>query len=252
MVDVSDGDEDCQPSPATVNIILSDINDNPPYFLRHEETYSIDENNNPNILLSRFRADDRDTVSARRRITFSIESGNVDDVFAINSTSGDLCVRRSLDHEQIAVYHFVISAADNGSPSLTGTTNVTVIVNDINDNAPIGGQQDIYIYLLNGTTPLITLGQVYVNDSDLVGNRNHFFVIWKTDGTLEIDAHNVSIRIATTTPELGIHLFQVIITDATNTPVLINITARIQSISESTLNNSFIMQFDSIIPQRFH
>ena len=68
----------------------------------------------------------------------------------------------------------MISAADNGSPSLTGTTNVTVIVNDINDNAPTGGQQDIYIYLLNGTTPLITLGQVYVNDSDLVGNRNHF------------------------------------------------------------------------------
>ena len=96
----------------------------------------------------------------------------MDDTFTINSVSGDLHVRRSLDREQVAVYHLVISATDNGSPSLTGTTNVTIIVNDLNDNAPTGGQQDIYIYLLNGTAPLITIGHVYVNESDLVSDRN--------------------------------------------------------------------------------
>ena len=251
MVDVSDGDENSQTSSSIVNITLSDVNDNPPYFLQHEETYSINENNNPDVLLTTFRADDRDTVSVRERITFSIESGNVDEAFTINSVSGELHVRRTLDREQIAVYHLVISAADNGSPSLTGTTNVTIIVNDLNDNAPTGGQQDIYIYLLNGTAPLITLGHVYVNESDLMSDRNHFFVIRKTDGALEIDGHSGSIRIGTTTPELGTHLFQVVITDATNTPALTNITARIQFVSESTLENSFIMQFDSITPQAF-
>ena len=146
MVDVSDGDENCQPTPAIVKLTLSDIpviNDNSPYFLQHEETYSIDENNNPGVLLVRFRADDRDTLSVRGRITFSIESGNVDDAFTISSVSGDLSARRSLDREQIAMYHLVISAADNGSPSLTGTTTVTIIVNDVNDNAPT---RDIYIY----------------------------------------------------------------------------------------------------------
>ena len=249
MVDVSDGDENCQPTPAIVNITLSDVNDNPPHFFPHEQMYSINENNNPRVLLVTFSADDQDSVSDRGRITFSIESGDVDEAFTINSVSGDLSSRRSLDREQTASYNLVISAADNGSPSLTGTTNVTIIVNDLNDNAPTGGRQDIYIYLLNGTAPLITLGQVYVNDSDLV--NDHSFMIQNTNGALEINANDGSIRIGTTTPELGTHLFQVMITDANNTPALTNITARIQSISESTLTNSFVMQFDSVTPQAF-
>lgn len=249
MVDVSDGDENCQPAPAIVNVTLSDINDNAPHFLPHEETYSIDENNDPNVLLDRFRADDRDSVSDRGRITFSIESGDVDDAFIINSVSGDLSVRRSLDREQTSMYNLVIAAADDGSPRLIGTTNVTVIVNDLNDNAPTGGRQDIYIYLRNGTAPLITLGQVYVNDSDLV--NDHSFMIQNTNGALEINANDGSIRISTATPQLGTHSFQVRITDADNTPASTNITARIQSISESTLENSFVMQFDSITPQAF-
>ena len=249
MVDVSDGDENCQPTPAIVNITLSDVNDNPPYFFPHEETYSIDENNNPDVRLTTFRADDRDTVSVRGRITFSIESGNVDDAFTINRVSGDLNAMKSLDREQIAMYNLVISAADNGSPSLTGTTNVTIIVNDLNDNAPTGGRQDIYIYLLNGTAPLTTLGHVYVNDSDLI--NDHSFMIQNTNGALEINTNDGSIRIGTTTPELGTHLFQVMINDAGNTPALTYITARIQSISESTLSNSFVMQFDNISPEAF-
>ena len=249
MVDVSDGDENCQPTPAIVNITLSDVNDNPPYFFPHEEMYSINENNHPDVLLVTFSADDRDSISVRGRITFSIKSGDVDEAFTINSVSGDLSAKRSLDREQTASYNLVISAADNGSPSLTGTTNVTITVNDLNDNAPTGGRQDIYIYLLNGTAPLITLGQVYVNDSDVV--NDHSFMIQNTNGALEINANDGSIRIGTTTPELGTHLFQVMITDADNTPALTNITARIQSISESTLENSFVMQFDSITPQAF-
>lgn len=249
MIDISDGDENCQPTPAIVNITLSDVNDEPPYFFSHEETYSINENNNPNVLLTTFSADDRDTVSVRGRITFSIEAGNMDDAFIINSVSGDLRAMKSLDREQIAMYNLVISAADNGSPSLTGTTNVTIIVNDLNDNGPTGGRQDIYIYLLNGTAPLITLGQVYVNDSDVV--NDHSFMIQNTNGALVINANDGSIRIGTTTPELGTHLFQVMITDADNTPAQTNITVRIQSISESTLENSFVMQFDNISPQAF-
>ena len=73
-------------------------------------------------------------------------------------------------------------------------------------------------------------------------------MIRKTDG---IDAIDGSVRISTTTPELGTHLFQVVITDAANTPALINITARIQSVSESTLENSFVVQIDNISSQAF-
>ena len=254
MIDVSDGDSECMVTPTIVNIMLGDINDNPPFFHEHEPTYTIEENNMPNVIVDTFGADDRDTVSLRGRITFSIESGNINNTFSIGATDGTLKVQMSLDREKISNYHLVIAATDNGSPSLTGTTNFTIIVGDINDNNPTGGHQDIYIYLLDGVAPIITLGYVFVNDSDLV--NNHAFMVQNTNGPLEIDASDGSISIGTATPDMGTHEFQVTITDegneAGNVPAMTNITARVLSVSENTLaENSFIMQLNNISPQSF-
>ena len=249
MIDVSDGDDSCQTTPAIVNISLSDVNDKPPFFLQHEPTHTIPENNSPNMDLITFSADDLDTVSDRGRITFAIESGNTGNAFSIGPVDGVLRVLTSLDRERISTYDLVITAADNGSPSLTGSTNFTVVVSDVNDNPPTGGHQDIYIYLLDGVAPIVSLGQVYVNDSDVV--NNHSFMIQDTNSALEINANDGSIRIGTTAPAIGTHFFSVQITDAGNNPAVTTITAQIRSISERTLENSFIMQFDNVSPQDF-
>ena len=254
IVVVSDGEESCMSTPAAraiVNISLSDVNDNAPDFLEHEPTYTIEENNDPGATLVTFDVEDRDTVTLRGVITFSIESGNLNDVFEIGAADGVLRVRTSLDREQVSSYNLVIAANDNGSPSLTGFTNVTIVVSDVNDNAPTGGRQDIFVYLLDGVAPLITLGKVFVNDSDEV--NSHSFVIEEdASRVLEIDVNDGSIRIGTTTPALGMYFFRVQITDAGNIPASTDITARIQSISESVLDEStFIMQLESISPQDF-
>lgn len=254
MVDVSDGDVNCMQTPTTraiVNITLSDVNDNAPYFLQHEPIYTIEENNDPNTDLVAFDVDDQDTTSVRGRITFSIESEGVDDTFSIGATDGVLRVLKSLDRETIAMYNLVIAAADNDSPSLTGRTNVTIVVGDVNDNDPTGGRQDIYVYLLDGLAPTITLGSVFVNDSDLV-NEHTFTITEDVTGPFEIDTNNGLISLGTTTPDLGTYTFRVRIADAGNEPALTNIVARIQSISVNTITeNSFIMQLNNISPLEF-
>lgn len=56
--------------------------------------------------------------------------------FQIDSTTGELLVQ-SLDREVQSVYHLTIAAQDFGSSiSLTGFCNITVIVEDENDNGP--------------------------------------------------------------------------------------------------------------------
>lgn len=70
-----------------------------------------------------------------RKANFSIGNG------------GKIAVIGKLDRESIddteGHIKFVVIATDHGQPSLTGTTEVTVEVTDINDNCPYINTQDL-------------------------------------------------------------------------------------------------------------
>lgn len=69
-------------------------------------------------------------------ITLFFPDGNIGNRFQIDPTSGDL-VAQTLDRETQAKYQLMISAQDLGSPMpLIGYCNITVVVEDENDNDP--------------------------------------------------------------------------------------------------------------------
>lgn len=242
-------DQTDSPLTATTEVIVSvmDVNDNPPHFLLHSSNYSITENNEADEVIVTLEADDVDSVSLRGRITFNIESGNVGNAFRIDEVSGALRVLRSLDREQIDRYYLTITAEDRGTPSLTGLTNITIIVDDQNDNSPTGGHQDIFLYLLNGRAPTISLGQVFVNDSDVV-NDHTYMVLDNPSQSLVISADG-TIRIENETPTSS--LITVIINDGPNGQTSTTISTVIRNITSDSLVNSFSMQFAQISPQYF-
>ncbi len=41
-----------------------------------------------------------------------------------------------LDRESVSLYNITITAADEGTPSLSSSTVITVHISDVNDNAP--------------------------------------------------------------------------------------------------------------------
>lgn len=61
--------------------------------------------------------------------------GNVGNKFSIGLHTGELTAR-PLDRESQARYQLVITAQDRGTPPLSGSCNVTVTVEDQNDNDP--------------------------------------------------------------------------------------------------------------------
>ena len=65
--------------------------------------------------------------------------------FTINQSNGEIKVRGKLDRESMEDENIkvVVIATDHGQPSLTGTTEVTVEVKDINDNCPYFYTQDL-------------------------------------------------------------------------------------------------------------
>ena len=73
---------------------------------------------------------------------YRIVTGNSDHSFRVDSRHfndfvfADLIVNKTLNREEISLFHITIEAFDGGFPSKTGTIQVQVNVSDVNDNAP--------------------------------------------------------------------------------------------------------------------
>ena len=242
-------DQTSQPRSAIVDVTINvlDVNDNPPTFLHGDTSVlNITENNSPNMFLFEFQADDVDSVSNQNQISFAIESGDTN-VFELDPVFGSFSVRTILDREKISSYPVTISATDNGVPSLTAFTSITVVVRDVNDNSPTGGHQDIYLYLLDGRAPMISLGQVFVNDSDII-NEHSYTVSGNVGESIRVNADG-TIEIRTETPEST--MITVFIADGANGQAVTTIASVIRNITSASLVNSFSMQLTSITPQDF-
>lgn len=68
-------------------------------------------------------------------IEYFIQKGAYED-FQIDNTSGTVVVSSKLDFDRRNTYNIEIIAVDHGSPSLTGTTTLTVNVINTNDKLP--------------------------------------------------------------------------------------------------------------------
>ena len=85
---------------------------------------------------SQYRAQSR----KERRLTFIFSEGANGDGMAVVSSL------RSFDREQQKEYLVPIVIKDSGNPPMTGTSTLTVIIGDSNDNKMQPGAKDILVY----------------------------------------------------------------------------------------------------------
>lgn len=80
---------------------------------------------------------DADGTAPNNEISYFIFSGGSDQ-FKMDGDSGNISVQigAKLDRESVANYSMTVIAIDRGNPQKTGTTNVTVVVDDVNDTPP--------------------------------------------------------------------------------------------------------------------
>ena len=116
----------------TVLIKVLDLNDNAAKMICTD--LQVPENQELGVIFT-FSAVDPDT-GRNGEVTFSITAGNLDNMFSIDLHSGKF-KSRPLDRERRSHYHLVITAQDQGLPVQRTSCNVTVTVEDENDNSPI-------------------------------------------------------------------------------------------------------------------
>uniref|UniRef100_A0A3Q2XEU0 Protocadherin 2 gamma 28 n=1 Tax=Hippocampus comes TaxID=109280 RepID=A0A3Q2XEU0_HIPCM len=124
----------------TINLKLSDVNDNAPMFQRASYSASATENNAPGVPLLAVEASDKDSGN-NARISYFLEDVKLYGMsasafFTVNAESGEIMAVRSFDYEQTKEFHIRVRAQDGGSPPLSSNVSVRILIQDQNDNAP--------------------------------------------------------------------------------------------------------------------
>ncbi|XP_078509590.1 protocadherin alpha-4-like isoform X9 [Lissotriton helveticus] len=125
----------------TIVVSLSDVNDNPPAFLELSYVISVPENNVPGSHVLQVSALDPD-AGDNARVRYSLLENRADAIsilslFSVHPETGVINALQTFDYEKLQVLNCRVEAKDYGSPSLSGITNVTVFIQDANDNPPI-------------------------------------------------------------------------------------------------------------------
>lgn len=87
------------------------------------------------------------------------EGGNGEGVAIVSSLS-------SFDREQQKEYLVPIVIKDSGTPSQTGTSTLTIVIGDTNDNMMQSGSKEVMVYNYLGQAPDTPIGRIFVNDVD--------------------------------------------------------------------------------------
>lgn len=141
-ITATDGGNPSLSSTILFNIRVIDENDNPPNFPNTAIVRQIRESIPIKTPIVTVTAEDPDS-GMNGKVNYSLinqEPNNNQRHFDINTTSGVIYTLREIDRETIDTYKLTILATDQAIPverRLSAEKIVTVIVEDINDNAPI-------------------------------------------------------------------------------------------------------------------
>uniref|UniRef100_A0A8C2Q903 Protocadherin Fat 4 n=1 Tax=Cyprinus carpio TaxID=7962 RepID=A0A8C2Q903_CYPCA len=116
-----------------VNVTIQDINDNPPAFDQDHYQTSVFEDAAIGSSVLQITAADLDE-GANADITYFLDEGTP---FQIDPKAGTVIIKEGLDYETRKEYSLTIHAVDKGVPSLSGRSEATIKLLDVNDNDPV-------------------------------------------------------------------------------------------------------------------
>ncbi|XP_071105938.1 protocadherin Fat 4-like [Haliotis cracherodii] len=128
----------CDNTTLTVSIHVSDVNNQPPRLNQTVYTTTIREGRVVNPVLRVF-ASDADTDSNFNSITYSVVEVAIRDSIYLSPTTGEVYIFSDVDYDPPSSVHlinFTVEASNTADASSTDFAQVTIYVNDLNDNTP--------------------------------------------------------------------------------------------------------------------
>ncbi|XP_059999776.1 protocadherin beta-8-like [Lagenorhynchus albirostris] len=183
----------------TVLTQVMDVNDNAPEVTMSALTRQIPENS-PETVVAVFSVSDLDSEE-NGKISCYIQ----DDLpFFLKSSMENfytLVTERPLDRETRAEYNVTITVTDLGTPRLKTEHNITLLVSDVNDNAPAFTQTSYTLSVRENNSPALHIGSVRATDRDAGTNAQVTYSLLPP-----LDAHVPLASLVSINPDNG-HLF---------------------------------------------
>ncbi|XP_055376398.1 cadherin-related tumor suppressor-like [Condylostylus longicornis] len=237
-----------------VKVFITDVNDNPPKFVRAPYKVQISEGSNVGSPVIHVFTIDLDE-GLNGDVYYNIENGNQDGKFSLDSATGQISIASKLDRETKSIYKLIIVARDASlETQLSSSATVTIEVLDENDVAPEFLQTNTEIFVKETTAIGTELMHFKATDSDLginsqvtfsisAGNRKDTFHIDNKSGSLYLhktldyeDTQSYSLNITASdggNPKLSSTIiFTVHILDENDNPPSFPNTAIVRQIRE--------------------
>ncbi|OCT87868.1 hypothetical protein XELAEV_18021571mg [Xenopus laevis] len=130
-----DGGSPVKTGSAVIQIIISDINDNSPFFSKELYHVNLIESAPVNTLVVDLDATDEDEgINGHIAYSLSHITKAAQDKFTIDSQTGEIRTTGELDFETTKAYEMIVEAQDGGG--LFSNAKVVIQIVDANDNAP--------------------------------------------------------------------------------------------------------------------
>ncbi|XP_046999043.1 neural-cadherin-like [Schistocerca americana] len=249
---------------ATLTVIVQDINDNAPTFLKDYRPV-LPEHVPPRKVVEILATDDDDrSKSNGPPFTFRMDP-NADDVIRASfkvehdqkGANGDgmavVSSLRSFDREQQKEYLIPIVIKDAGNPAMSGTSTLTVVIGDVNDNKMQPGSKEIFVYNYMGQAPDTEIGRVYVydlDDWDLPDKKFYWEGIDHPRFKLNEDSGMIIMRHGTQDGRYNLR-FKVYDRKHTQTDVQANVTVIVREIPHDAVINSGSIRIAGITDEDF-
>ncbi|XP_048076979.1 protocadherin gamma-A11 isoform X3 [Ursus arctos] len=130
-----DGGDPIHQGAVAIRVVVLDVNDHVPKFTQSVYRVSIPENLSSGTRVLMVNATDPDEgINGEVVYSFQNMEGKTSEIFQLDSQTGEVLIRGSLDFEKYRFYEMEIQGQDGGGLSTTAKMLITVV--DVNDNAP--------------------------------------------------------------------------------------------------------------------
>lgn len=229
-----------------VEIIIEDANDNAPQFSQKEYKGSVYEDAPQFTSVLQISASDRDSGS-NGRVSYTFQGGDDGEGdFFIEQFSGIIRTNRKLDRENIPVYNLKAYAVDRGIPPLKAAVEIQVSVLDINDNAPVFEEDELFIYVKENSPVDSVVARITAKDPDEGTNAQIMYQI--VEGNIpevfNLDIFTGDLR-ALTDLDYETKTEYVIVVQATSAPLVSRATVHIRLVDVND-NQPVLQNFEII------
>ncbi|TKS82972.1 Protocadherin-16 Protein dachsous -like protein 1 [Collichthys lucidus] len=192
VIEARDGGSPSLSSLTTVQVQISDVNDNAPVFHQSEYRATVSEDTIPGSTLLTFEAFDSDLSRENCGFDFAIANGNEGNAFQIESsvrflegrgfqTVGTLLLAEGLDFETKPLYNLTVVVSDRGMPQRSSSVAAMISIGDVNDNPPVFSRAEYTVSLTEGAAAGTEILRLTATDPDSTPNAEVQYTISSGD-----------------------------------------------------------------------